>query len=330
MSESNLIIYQSDDGSTKIETRLENETVWLKQEQMSQLFQRERSVITKHINNVFREGELDEKSNVQYLHISGSDKPVKFYNLDVIISVGYRVKSLQGTKFRQWATTRLREYIIKGFTMNDDMLKEAGGGAYFDELLARIRDIRSSEKRFYQKIRDLFAISSDYDPSDKATQMFFAEVQNKLLFAVTGMTAAELITNRADASQINMALTSWKGKVVRKQDIYIAKNYLTEDELDTLNRYVVSFLETAELRAKSKKDITMNFWRERVDKLIEMNDDEVLTHQGKISHAQMEKLVLDVYDEFDSKRKTLDAQNADEYDLKELEELNDKLKNAKK
>lgn len=192
-SYSQILIYQTEDGQTRIQTRLENETVWLNQEQMAELFQRERSVITKHIGNVFKEGELDEKSNVQILHISGSDKPVKFYNLDVIISIGYRVKSHRGTQFRIWATARLREYIVKGFTMNDDLLKEAGGGNYFDELLARIRDIRSSEKVFWRKVLDIYATSIDYDPNTDLSQKFFKTVQNKMHWAAHGQTAAEVI-----------------------------------------------------------------------------------------------------------------------------------------
>jgi len=200
---SQFLIYQTEDGKTKIETRLENETVWLTQEQMSELFQRDRTVITKHLRNIFSENELDEKSNVQNLHIANSDKPVKYYNLDVIISVGYRVKSLQGTKFRQWATARLREYIVKGFAMNDELLKNAGGGNYFEELLARIRDIRSSEKVFWRKVLDIYATSIDYDPKSQSSILFFQTVQNKMHWAVHGNTAAEIVFQRADSSKPN-------------------------------------------------------------------------------------------------------------------------------
>ena len=224
--DSEIIIYQTEDGQTKIETRFENETVWLTQEQIVLLFQRDQSVISRHINNIFSEGELDKESNMQKMHIAFSDKPVAFYNLDVIISVGYRVKSHRGVQFRKWATALIKEYLIKGFAMNDDRLKEAGGGNYFDELLEQIRDIRASEKRFYQKIRDLLALSSDYDASDRATQMFFAETQNKLLYAVTQQTAAEIILSRAKADLPNMGLTNWKGNIVRKADVIVAKNYL--------------------------------------------------------------------------------------------------------
>jgi hypothetical protein len=230
--ESNILIYQTEDGVTKIETRLENETVLLTQTQMAELFQKDRSVITKHIGNVFAEGELDVESNVQNLHIANSDKPVKFYNLDVIISVGYRVKSLQGTKFRQWATQRLREYIVKGFTMNDELLKQAGGGNYFDELLARIRDIRSSEKVFWRKVLDIYATSIDYDPKAETSQLFFKTVQNKMHYAAHGHTAAELIYQRISAEKPNLGLTSFKGEKPTKEEITTAKNYLNEDELN--------------------------------------------------------------------------------------------------
>ena len=211
MTNSEILLYQTEDGQTKIDVRLEEETVWLSQAQMSELFQKERSVITKHINNVFKEGELVEKSNVQILHISGSDRPVKFYNLDVIISVGYRVKSHQGTKFRQWATSRLKEYIVKGFTMNDELLKQAGGGNYFDELLARIRDIRSSEKVFWRKVLDIYATSIDYDSSLEMSIMFFKTVQNKMHWAAHGQTAAEVIYQRVDSAKPNLGLSNYKG-----------------------------------------------------------------------------------------------------------------------
>ncbi|GAA4785912.1 hypothetical protein GCM10023231_12260 [Olivibacter ginsenosidimutans] len=222
--QSDIIIYQSDDGITRIETRLENETVWLTQAQMAELFQKDRSVITKHIANVFEEGELDEKSNVQILHISTSDRPVKYYNLDVIISVGYRVKSHQGTKFRQWATARLREYIVKGFTMNDELLKQAGGGNYFDELLARIRDIRSSEKIFWRKVLDIYATSIDYDPKTEISQTFFKTVQNKMHWAAHGHTAAEVIYKRIDAEKPHLGLTNFKGEYPSKQEVQVIKS----------------------------------------------------------------------------------------------------------
>jgi hypothetical protein len=216
MNNSEIIIYSTVDGLTKIQTRLENETVWLTQAQMAELFGKDRTVITKHVNNIFEEGELEEKSNVQNLHIANSDKPVKFYNLDVIISVGYRVKSLQGTKFRQWATARLREYIVKGFTMNDEMLKQAGGGNYFEELLARIRDIRSSEKVFWRKVLDIYATSIDYDAKAESSTLFFQTVQNKMHWAAHGHTAAEIIYERIDAEKLNLGLTNFKGSPLQR------------------------------------------------------------------------------------------------------------------
>lgn len=301
--QSNLLIYQSEDGVTRIETRLENETVWLTQAQMADLFQKERSVITKHISNVFADGELDEKSNVQILHISGSDKPVKFYNLDVIISVGYRVKSHQGTKFRQWATARLREYIVKGFTMNDELLKQAGGGNYFDELLARIRDIRSSEKVFWRKVLDIYATSIDYDPKTEVSQHFFKTVQNKMHFAAHGNTAAEVIYKRIDADKPNLGLTNFKGEQPSKQEIQVAKNYLTEVELNILNRTVTAYLELAELQALNRKPMYMQDWITRLDDFLRMVGNEVLQHAGAVSHDQAVKKAELEYAKYKEKTK---------------------------
>ena len=286
-----------------------------------------------HISNILKEQELGVNSVVKdYLTTAADGKQynVTFYALDMILAIGFRVRSKRGTQFRIWANQNLKEYMIKGFVMDDERLKNPDGRPdYFDELLERIREIRASEKRFYQKLRDLFALSSDYDKTDKATQMFFAETQNKLLYAVTNQTAAEIITNRADASKPNMALTSWQGSVVRKQDIFIAKIYLTKDEIDTLNRLVVIFLETAELRAKNRQDITMNFWRENVDRILEFNDKQILKTKGKISNAEMEQLIRKVYAEFDKKRKAYDAQLADKQDLEELKQLEEKLQKKK-
>ena len=253
---------------------------------MSELFQRERSVITKHIGNVFKEGELEEKSNVQILHISGSDRPVKYYNLDVIISVGYRVKSHRGTQFRIWATQRLREYIIKGFTLNDDLLREAGGGNYFDELLSRIRDIRSSEKVFWRKVLDIYATSIDYDPKSDLSQLFFKTVQNKMHWAVHGQTAAELIFKRANANKPYLGLTNFKGEKPTKKEAGIAKNYLNDKELDVLNRMVSAYLEIAELQALNRKPMYMKDWIDRLDDFVKMTGNDILTHAGKVSHQQ--------------------------------------------
>ena len=240
----------------------------------------------------------------------------------MILAIGFRVRSKRGTQFRIWANHNLKQFMIKGFVMDDERLKNPDGRPdYFDELLERIREIRSSEKRFYQKVRDLLALSSDYDATDKASQMFFAETQNKLIFAVTKQTAAELILSRADENAPNMALTSWTGSKVRKQDIVIAKNYLNKDEIDTLNRLSIIFLETAELRAKERKDITLAFWRENVDRILQFNDRKVLKSAGSISHKQMEKKIKSVYEQFDKRRKEFEAELADLNDLKEIEDI---------
>ncbi len=326
----NIIIYNTPDGRASVSLYAKDGTVWMSQNQLAELFDTSVPNISMHISNILKEGELRLESVVKdYLTTAADGKKynVTFYSLEMILAIGFRVRSKRGTQFRIWANRNLREYMVKGFVMDDERLKNPDGRPdYFDELLARIRDIRASEKRFYQKIRDLFALCSDYDKTDKATQMFFAETQNKLLYAVTGQTAAEIIVSRADANQANMALTSWKGSVVRKQDIFIAKNYLAEDELDTLNRLVVIFLETAELRAKNRMDITMNFWRENVDKILELNDKKLLDHKGSMSNAEMEKLIRKVYKEFNAKRKQYEAQLADKQDLEELQQLEEKIK----
>ena len=283
-----------------------------------------------HISNILKDNELSPNSVIKnYLTTAcdGKNYEVTFYSLDMILAIGFRVRSKRGVQFRQWANQYLKEFMVKGFVMDDERLKNPDGRPdYFDELLARIRDIRASEKRFYQKIRDLFMLSSDYDKTDKATQMFYAQTQNKILYAITGQTAAELIVSRADASQNNMALTSWEGNIVRKGDIYIAKNYLTDDEIDSLNRFVMVFLESAELRAKNRQDITMDFWRENIDRIIEFNDKKVLKGNGSVSNEQMKTIVRKVYDEFEVKRKQYDAQQADLEDLKEIEELEAHIK----
>ncbi|MGY6744816.1 MAG: RhuM family protein [Cecembia sp.] len=288
MENSSILIYQTEDGKTKIETRLENETVWLTIDQMAELFQKSRSTINEHILNIYSEGELDEDTSKRKIGISDfSTKPTNFYNLDIIISVGYRVKSLQGTKFRQWATARLREYLIKGFTLNDELLKQAGGGNYFDELLDRIRDIRSSEKVFWRKVLDIYATSIDYDPKSELSVLFFQTVQNKMHWAAHGHTAAELIYKRIDAAKPNLGLTNFKGAKPTKQDLEIAKNYLNEEELNMLNRMVTAYLELAELQALNRKPMYMKDWIKRLDDFLGMTGNEILTHAGKISHQQM-------------------------------------------
>jgi hypothetical protein len=330
MENQEIIIYNTDDGKTSVSLMTSDGNVWLNQNHLAELFDTSIPNISMHISNILKDGELTIDSVIKdYLTTAsdGKNYNVTFYSLDMILAIGFRVRSKRGTQFRQWANRNLKEYMIKGFLMDDERLKNPDGRPdYYDELLERIRDIRASEKRFYQKVRDLFALSNDYDATDKATQMFFAETQNKLLYAITQKTAAELVVSRADASQPNMSLTSWKGKIVRKQDIYIAKNYLTADELDSLNRLVIIFLEVAELQAKGKKDITMKFWRENVDSIITFNKKNLLIGKGNITNEQMEKFVETVYETFSEKRKYFELKQADAEDMEELKQLEEKIK----
>ena len=287
--ESELIIYQSEDGKTRIETRLEDETVWLTQLALAELFQTSKQNIGQHLRNIFEEGELDENSVVKKFFTTAADGKAyntAFYNLDAIISVGYRVKSGVATRFRIWATQRLREYVVKGFTLNDEMLKEAGGGDYFDELLERIRDIRSSEKVFWRKVLDIYATSVDYDPNSDTSIQFFKTVQNKMHWAAHGNTAAEVIYKRISADKPNLGLTNFKGKKPTKQETEIAKNYLTADELSILNRIVTAYLEFAEIQALNRKVMHMKDWAERLDDFLRMAGSEVLDHAGTVSHEK--------------------------------------------
>jgi len=329
----NIIIYTSADGKASVALYAKDGTVWMNQKQIAELFATSVPNVSMHISNILEEKELDENSVIKdYLTTAddGKDYRVTFYSLDMVLAIGFRVRSKRGTQFRIWANRNLKEYMVKGFVMDDQRLKNPDGRPdYFDELLERIRDIRASEKRFYQKLRDLFALSSDYDNTDKATQMFFAETQNKLIFAATGKTAAELIISRADADKPNMALTSWKGAIVRKQDIFTAKNYLAKDEIDTLNRLVVIFLETAELRVKDRIDITLDFWRDNVDKILDLSDKQILTDAGKISTAQMEEQVRQIYERFDKRRKVFEAQQEDIKEIEELKELENQIEQKK-
>ena len=331
--EQNIIIYRTADGRASVALYAKDGKIWLNQQQMAELFATSKQTISYHIINILKEKELVEKSVVkEYLTTAadGKNYNVVFYSLEMIIAVGYRVRGIRGTQFRQWATEHLTEYLVKGFTMDDERLKNPDGRPdYFDELLARIRDIRASEKRFYQKVRDLFALSSDYDKTDKATQMFFAETQNKLLYAVTHQTAAELIVTRADASKPNMGLTNWKGNIVRKGDIIIAKNYLENDEIDSLNRLVDIFLTSAEERVKGRRDLTLQYWRQNVDNLLTFQEKDILQGKGSVSNAEMESIVRKVYDEFDTNRKHYDAQLADIEDLETLENLEKSIKDKK-
>lgn len=323
-----IIIYNTADGKAEIKLYADNGTVWLTQAQIADLFTKNISTISRHIANIFDENEIEEKSNLRFMQIANSDKPVAFYSLDVILAVGFRVRSPRGTQFRQWANNTLKEYLQKGFILDKDRLKNPDGRPdYFDELLEQIRDIRASEKRFYQKLRDLFALSSDYKVTEKATQLFFADTQNKLLFGVTKKTAAEIIATRANADAQNMALTSWSGSIVRKVDVIVAKNYLTSDEIDVLNRLVTIFLESAELHVKMRKDLTLDFWRASVDKLLLDHGVPLLQFHGKITMEQAQIHARKVYEEFDARRKAFDAAQADELDLLELEQ---ETKNIKK
>ncbi len=329
-----LIIYQTEDGKTRIDVRMDNETVWLTRQQMSELFDRNVSVIGRHIRNIFEEGELQEESNVQKMHIANSDKPVEFYNLDVIISVGYRVKSLRGTQFRIWANSVLREYLIKGFSMNDELLKKAGGGSYFDELLARVRDIRSSEKVFWRKVLDIYATSADYSPTAEATTLFFKTVQNKMLFAATGQTAAELVSGRANALLPMMGMTSYKGKKPTLAEAKVAKNYLSADELDTLNHLVSAYLDLAELQALRRKPMYMKDWIARLDDYLRMTDSEVLQNAGKVSHALAEQKAKEEYQKF-KQIHSLDMTPVEEafvasIETTQVDELADGIKSLKK
>ena len=296
-----IILYQTQDGESKIEVTLANETVWLTADQMAELFQRNKSTISRHIKNVFESGELHQDSVVAFFATTASDGKVyqvAYYNLDMIISVGYRVNSYRGVQFRIWATQVLKEYLIKGFALNDELLKNAGKGNYFDELLARIRDIRSSEKVFYRKILEIYALSIDYDPRTEATKQFFATVQNKMHFSVHGQTAAEVIYNRADAEKDFMGLTTWTGMLPKKNDAEYAKNYLTEEELETLNRIVNLYLEFAEFQAISHKPMYMKDWIQKLDDFLKLSGKELLTHAGAIS-AEVAKLKADTeYDKF--------------------------------
>lgn len=326
---SNIILYETPQGKISVSLRFEDETFWLTQKAMAELFGVESHTITYHLKEIYKTGELDEMATTRKIRVVQKEgnrevnRELDFYNLDAIIAVGYRVNSKQATQFRIWATQTLKEYITKGFVLDDERLKQGKnfGKDHFDELLARIRDIRASEKRFYQKIRDLFMLSEDYDKTDKKTELFFAEVQNKLLFATTQHTAAEIIVQRAKAETLNMGLTSWKGSRVRKEDVIIAKNYLSEDEIDTLNRMVTLFLDTAELRVKEQVPLSINFWKQEADSVIQFSRKPLLLDKGKVSHEIAKDFVEKQYEVFDNERKKTEALQADLEDQKAIEEL---------
>lgn len=334
---SSLILYTTDDGKSQIQLRAKDQTVWLSQREMAELFDVSTDNVGLHLKNIYEDGELsreataEESSVVQTEGTRQVQRPVTLYSLDAILAVGYRVRSPRGVQFRRWASTVLKEYLVKGFVLDDERLKNPDGRPdYFDEMLARIRDIRASEKRFYQKVRDLFALAADYDKTDEATQIFFATVQNLLLYAVTQKTAAELIVSRANPADPHFGLLTWKGAQVRKQDILVAKNYLTEDEVDTLNRLVVIFLETAELRAKRQTVTSMGFWRENVGQIIVSNGFPLLSGAGTVSHARMEQKLEPLYLDFDQRRKAEEARAADAQDEAELKSLENTIKNRPK
>ena len=324
-----LILYRTEDGGTEVQLRVDGDTVWLTQLEIADLFATTKQNVSLHIRNILKEGELSNNSVVKDSLTTASDGKrytTKLYSLPMILAVGYRVRSPRGTEFRQWATRNLSEYLVKGFVMDDERLKNPGGWDYFDDLLERIREIRASEKRFYQKVRDLFALSADYRSDDHDAQLFFAEVQNKLLYAVTRQTAAEIVVARADPHAPNMALTNWSGPRVRKHDVIVAKNYLSRDEIDTLNRLVVIFLDQAELRVRERKQLTLDYWRQNVDRLLEFNERPILDNAGTISSEEMKAIASQRYENFDANRRRQEAIDADAEDLKAIEDLEKGLK----
>lgn len=331
MTEGELILYTAEDDTVKIQLRAEGGTVWLTQLEMAELFQSSKQNISLHIKNVLAEGELSEAATVKEsltVQTEGTRQIRRsnlLYNLDMILAVGYRVRSLRGTQFRQWASTTLKEYLVKGFAMDDERLKQAQHWDYFDEWLARIRDIRASEKRFYQKLKDLFTTAVDYDKTSEQAQLFFKQVQNKMLWAVTGHTAAELIAARADASQPNMGLTNWRGSRVRQGDVSIAKNYLQQPEIEALNRIVVMYLDHADDMAQRRQAMTMQDWAQKLDAFLAFNERDVLTHAGKLRADVAAKQALERYETFDAARREAARLAADAEDVAALEQVEREL-----
>jgi hypothetical protein len=334
MEQSQLVIYQSEDGKVKIETRMEGETIWLTQKLMAELFQTTPQNITIHLKNIFEEGELSEDSTCkEFLQVQREGKrevkrQQKYYNLDAILSVGYRIKSHVATRFRQWATARLKEYLVKGFTMNDELLKQAGGGNYFDELLQRIRDIRSSEKVFWRKVLDIYATSIDYEPNHEMSVLFFQTVQNKMHWAAHGHTAAEIIYKRVDAAKTNLGLTHFKGTRPTQQETEIAKNYLNEEELNMLNRMVTAYLELAELQALNRRPMYMKDWIARLDDFLKMTGNDILTHAGKISHQKALEKARTEYEKYHQQQLQQPTQAEKDY-IRLIEQTARKLKKKK-
>ena len=331
VNQSEIVLYATKDGKVKIDTIFQNDTIWLTQKKMAELFDVNIPAISKHLSNIFEEGELHKEATISKMETvqqEGSRSVTRnkdFYNLDAIIAVGYRVNSKKATQFRIWATQVLKEYIIKGFAMDDERLKQTDKWDYFDEWLERIRDIRASEKRFYQKIRDIYTTAIDYDKTSGQSQIFFKKVQNKMLWATTGKTAAELIENRSNPDVPNMGLTSWRGSIVRKQDVAIAKNYLNADEIKDLNEIVTMYLDYAERQARQRKTVTMAQWADKLDGFLAFNEQEILTHAGRVKAEVASKIAADRYEDFDQKRKNAEALAADEDDFKQLEEIEKKL-----
>lgn len=327
-----LILYQTEDGQAEINLRAIDGTVWLTQADLAELFDSTKQNISLHLKNIFDDNELGEISVVKESLTTAADGKrysTKLYNLDAILAVGYRVRSPRGVQFRRWANTVLKEYLVKGFAMDDARLKQAERWDYFDEWLARIRDIRASEKRFYQKVKDLYTTAIDYDKASDEAQLFFQKVQNKMLWAVTGHTAAELIAGRADPAKPNMGVMSWKGSIVRKGDVGIAKNYLNSEEIDELNRIVTMYLDYAEDQAKRRAPVTMAQWADKLDSFLSFNERDVLTHAGKLQMKVAQKLAADRYDTFDLKRKEAEAIAADAEDIEALENLAKDLEGKK-
>ena len=330
MQQSNLLMYTTEDGLTKIEATFVNDTVWLSLEQMSELFQRDKSTISRHIKNIFAEGELNRESVVAKFATTASDGKtyqVDYYNLDVIISVGYRVKSLRGTQFRIWATNILKEYMQKGFALDDDRLKRLGGGNYFDELLERIRDIRSSEKVFWRKVLEIYATSIDYDPRAESSILFFKQVQNKMHWAAHKHTATEVIYQRADAEKEHMGLSSWQGKSIKRTDVEVAKNYLDKDELDALNKIVTAYLDIAEVHALNHEPMYMKDWLETIDDYLKMTRRDILKTKGSVTHNQALEKAHEEYEKYKkSEESTLSSVEQHFFDsINELEGLEEKI-----
>ncbi len=323
-----MILYQTEDGRTRIQCRFENETIWLTQALIAELFQKDVRTINEHLANIFEEGELSREATIRKFRIVRLEgkrevtREVEHYSLPAILAVGYRVRSHRGTQFRQWATARLSEYLVKGFTMDDERLKSPPGPGvpdYFDELLERIRDIRASERRVYLRVREILALAADYRPTEPETQVFFQTVQNKLHFAVTGKTAPELIAKRADAAKTNMGLTTWKGAMVRKGDVTVAKNYLREEEIAELNRIVVMFLDFAEDQARRRKQVFLKDWKSKLDKFLHFNERHVLPDVGKVTRVAADQKAQEEYERFSERRRTEIESQAERDAIRELE-----------